>query len=393
MSYFPVLSHAMGVSLDELKFSEEDLKRFNLVEVFRLELEKVLKKTEPSRSELDPRRKLACSDYFSLMLFALYNPVVKTMRGLCASTRMEKVRRIVSRNEVSLGSFSEAQTIFEPEILRKVLKNVSSKVNGNFGDKRLKKMLEEIVAVDGSLFDALPRMTWAVYRSSGKNNKVKLHLKYNVLGQKVTDAWISEGNKCERKQLRMQWKKGEFYVCDRYYGLDYNYLSSLDQYGCDFVIRIRNDANYEVVQDYPLDELDVKANVLSDQLVILGSPNEEKEPAKLRLVRINVEDKTFLIVTNRKDLSAELIALIYSYRWEIETFFKWIKCILKCRHLLAESPQGVSIQIYCALIAAMLLMGLTGKKPNKRQMEFIQWYLCGVASFDELLNGLNLKKS
>ena len=77
---------------------------------------------------------------------------------------------------------------------------------------------------------------------------------------------------------------------------------------------------------------------------------------------------------------------------EIETFFKWIKCILGCRHLLAQSPQGVAIQIYCALIAAMLLMSFTGKRPNKRQMERIQWYLCGVASLSELIEVLHPKK-
>ena len=146
----------------QLDFTPEDLKRFNLVEQFRQKLEKILSKTQSTPSELDSRRTLMCSDYFSLMLFALYNPVVKTMRGLCASTGMEKVRKLVSSHEVSLGSFSEAQAVFNPDILRQVLKNLAPKINGGFGDERLKKMLEGIIAVDGSLFDALPRMPWAV---------------------------------------------------------------------------------------------------------------------------------------------------------------------------------------------------------------------------------------
>ena len=65
-----------------------------------------------------------------------------------------------------------------------------------------------------------------------------------------------------------------------------------------------------------------------------------------------------------------------------ELFFKWTKCILKCRHLLAESPQGVQIQLYCALIAAMMLFALTGRKPTKRDMEIIQFYFCGWATFE-----------
>ena len=40
-----------------------------------------------------------------------------------------------------------------------------------------------------------------------------------------------------------------------------------------------------------------------------------------------------VLVTDRMDLPAETIALIYKYRWQIELFFRWFKCILGCRHL------------------------------------------------------------
>jgi IS4 transposase len=46
---------------------------------------------------------------------------------------------------------------------------------------------------------------------------------------------------------------------------------------------------------------------------------------------------------------------IYKLRWTIELFFRWLKCLLPCRHWLAESRNGVAIQVYCALIAALLL--------------------------------------
>jgi hypothetical protein len=102
------------------------------------------------------------------------------------------------------------------------------------------------------------------------------------------------------------------------------------------------------------------------------------------MVVVEVADKRLVLVTDRKDLSADLIALIYRYRWQVELFFKWIKCILGCRHLLAESPSGVAIQIYLALIAAMLLTRMTGKRPTKRQMEMLQFYILGQCSLSEL---------
>ncbi len=59
---------------------------------------------------------------------------------------------------------------------------------------------------------------------------------------------------------------------------------------------------------------------------------------------------------------------------------------------LAESPRGVTAQIYCALIAALLLLRHTGRKPGKREMEMIRFYLLGFAESDELSAALNLEK-
>jgi hypothetical protein len=65
---------------------------------------------------------------------------------------------------------------------------------------------------------------------------------------------------------------------------------------------------------------------------------------------------------------------------------------LGCRHWLAESPQGVTIQIYLALIAALLLQLYTGRAPNRRMMELIQFYLLGVATLEELWAGLERER-
>jgi hypothetical protein len=88
-----------------------------------------------------------------------------------------------------------------------------------------------------------------------------------------------------------------------------------------------------------------------------------------------------------------LVALIYRYRWQVELFFKWLKCILGCRHLLAESPSGVAIQVYCALIAALMLQAFSGRRPTKRAMELIQFYLLGYVDTDELAKLLKLEKN
>jgi IS4 transposase len=70
-------------------------------------------------------------------------------------------------------------------------------------------------------------------------------------------------------------------------------------------------------------------------------------------------------VTNRLDLDAELIAVAYRYRWTVELFFRWLKCVLGCRHLLSLTVNGVTFQVYAAIIATLLLSLWIGHAPTK----------------------------
>jgi hypothetical protein len=107
---------------------------------------------------------------------------------------------------------------------------------------------------------------------------------------------------------------------------------------------------------------------------------------RMRLVEIKTQDQHLLLVTNHPagPVPAALVSLIYRRRWSIELFFRWVKCILGCRHFFAESPEGVALQLYLALIAALLTQALTGQRPNKRVMEFLRLYLLGWASAEEV---------
>lgn len=369
---------------------EKSLQYWKLLDQFQALLAEKLPDHPLSKSEQDPRRKLLRSDYFSSMLFIMLNPVLDSMRGFCAISDLEKVTQKASSGKISLGSFSEAQHIFDPEILEGVLCELSKRVDLGQCDARLRKLPKEIAAVDGTLLRALPRMTWALWQND-QNRAAKLHLKFSVTRQAALETMITTAKHCERKALKKMLDPNEFLIGDRYYGLDYSFLSTLISGNFWFLFRIRNDAVYEVIEEMGISESDRKAGVVSDQLVRLGS---EWEGKPVRLVTVKTFDKTLLLATSvmPEQMEAELVSIAYRSRWQIELFFKWIKCILKNRHLLAESPEGVAIQTYCALIAAMMLFALTGRKPTKRDMEAIQFYFCGMISKEELEILLKIKK-
>lgn len=375
------------MSLPDTRTDEKKLSNWKLLATFRERLAAARKQMPVNQRANDPKRLLLEDDYFSLMLFGMLNPVVESMRGLCAISRIDRVQKDVCTRPVSLGSFSEAQSVFDPELLKNVFLELSKESSSSWGDPRLSHLKDKIKLVDGSLLPALPRMYWALWVDEN-NHAAKLHLKFNVLTQTACDAIITAGNTCERKTLRKFAQKGEIIVGDRYYGLHYAYLEALREDEISAVMRIRNNPRMEIIEELPLSDADRNAGVSWQAMVKLGDQWKSKP---IRVVRVEFEGKFILLATDL-DLEAELIALIYKYRWQIELFFKWLKCILKCRHLMAESKQGVEIQIYCALIAALMLQALVGRKPTKREMEFIQFYFIGFIEIDELMSLLKLSK-
>jgi hypothetical protein len=372
------------------KIDEKKLRSWKLLDDFRRRLAKIRAEMPPPPEKRPggPERLLLEEDYFSLMLFGMLNPVLDTMRGLCAASHLERVQNEVCNRKVSLGSFSEAQRVFDPELLKGVFLDLVGENQTSWGDARLSHLADKLKLVDGTLLPALPRMHWALWLND-QNRAAKLHLKFSVLRQGACDALITAGNSCERKALRHFVKKGEIIVADRYYGLEYGFFGELKQIGASHVIRIRNNPRMEVVEELTLTEADRAAGVTWQGKVKLG---DQWQGEPIRVGRVEVDGKQLLLATDL-EIEAELIALIYRYRWQIELFFKWLKSILGCRHLMAESPEGVAIQIYSALIAALMLQALTGKRPGKRAMELIQMYLMGYADLKEVIALLGVEKT
>ena len=95
----------------------KDLQGFKIIKKFQKFLKQAQVQCPIQPTELDPKRKLSKQDYFSLFLFTFLNPVITSMRGLCAASELNKIQDKVSSTSVSLGSFSEAQNGFDPQLL------------------------------------------------------------------------------------------------------------------------------------------------------------------------------------------------------------------------------------------------------------------------------------
>jgi IS4 transposase len=171
---------------------------------------------------------------------------------------------------------------------------------------------------------------------------------------------------------------------------------------------VKENSVFEIHEERRLSHEALKAGVVRDAVVRMGlsSKPADKPDHPIRLVVIEAQPHekrggrpgktagpgnkgTIVIATNLLEVPVEIIALIYHHRWAIEVFFRFFKQMLGCRHLISHKPEGILIQVYCAIIACMLINLWTGKRPNKRTLEMLAWYFMGIATEAEVLAHIN----
>ncbi len=181
-----------------------------MLRIFQDIVERVFAKATLHPTFSNPRRELSYGPYLFLFLFGLCNRVVESMRGLCAITELPRVQEEVCGRHVSLGSFSEMQNVLDPALLHQVFGEVMRQtLSTQKPDPRLRHL--NLVAQDGSLWRALPRMGWAEYGVGPKGDAkgVRLHLRFHVTEDKPVDARITKGSACERQALRQMGVAGQ----------------------------------------------------------------------------------------------------------------------------------------------------------------------------------------
>ena len=206
----------------------------------------------------------------------------------------------------------------------------------------------ELIAIDGSLINAVLSMAWADYRKNSK--KAKIHLGFNKgIPSKV---YFTNGNGAERPFLSQILSPGQTGVSDR--GCqEHAEFDSLQAEVKSFVIRIKAKTTKTLIHKY---DINADSIVFYDAEVLLGTAQNKNQTQKpVCLVGYRVNNVDYWVATDRRDLAGEQIAQIYKLRWEIESFFAWWKHHLRVYHLIARSQYGLMAQILGGLITYLLL--------------------------------------
>lgn len=350
----------------------------------------LLARLRPVATERDRagNRDLFCDQYIGLLLVYFFNSLVTSLRALQQASELEKIQALLGVKRVSLGSLSEAARVFDARVLHEILAELALKALP-LTQGREAEALRGLTAVDGSILPALPRMAWALWQDD-EHRGVKLHLHFDVLAAAPVDAAVTPAACSEPGQLAAMLQSDRLYVVDRGYASFELFRQILDARSS-FVARVKESTAFTVEEERTVSAQAHAAGVRRDVVIAkLGTAHHKdhlRQPVRLVIVeraKPNGVIEELWLVTDRLDLDADLVALAYKYRWTVELFFRWFKCVLGCRHLLSTCSNGVTIQVYVALMASLLITLWTGRKANKRTFEMLQFYLIGWASEAEL---------
>ena len=333
---------------------------------------------------------------------------MQSVRGLSDASQLKKVQRLLGGRRASVGSLSESVRVFDPQhlgIIFEQMLEASTSVTGagprrNIPHSIPDQLLERIRVVDGSALRALPQIVHAMSTDAG--GKWRLHLQFEPLAGTPEHVELrpdeTGGDDDERAVLAASLVAKKVYVGDRGY-YKYQLFNDIVDAKSDYVIRAQ-DWPCEVLETRMIDDEAAKARVTSDEIVQCRPSGSNplnhtvrriviagRSQGRVRTDRKNSGD--IILLTSLTNVPAYVIAAIYELRWSIELFFRWLKHLLGCQQLISHKAEGIGIQVYVALIAALILAGQTGGTVGKRAFNLICMYLQGRADDDELQAGLN----
>jgi hypothetical protein len=221
---------------------------------------------------------------------------------------------------------------------------------------------EEFYAFDSSTFTLFSEVMKGVGRNRKDDDKkkggLKVHMLTDIHADTAVFATISEAKMHDKKFLaHLNPAKGSMLVFDKAYNF-YQQFADWTREGVNFVCRLKDNAKAQ------LQEVLFEKNLTKEEFGVykIGHIHleykREKKPETLCLRLVYYKDekgRKYKFITNNWEITPEEVALIYKYRWTIELTFKKLKQNFQLHFFYSETENGIKTQIWCTLIAHLLL--------------------------------------
>ena len=342
-----------------------------------------------------PNRVLFYDDVLITYLLAFFNPAVRSLRSIEDLSEVPAINQHLSVKSVCRSTLSDANSLFDPDYLLPLIEQLRQKVPDLARqDRDLAKLLDKVLAIDGSFFRVASDVQWATTLANkyGGRKFVRLNLSLGV-NDGLVDGLSIDGNdgRHEGTAAKEFIREGHIHLFDGgvvNFDLFHTILALPDTH---LLCSLRDHINFTTMQEQPLSEKDKEAGVTSDRVGVLTGSNARVAPGQtLREVRVSYTDRkgkvcSLRLLTSLLDLPAAVIAALYRYRWQIELFFRWLKVDASFEHLTSYSRNGVKLSFHIAVIAQLLICIHTQSPPSRYSQMLLGYVASGQATVEEIL--------
>lgn len=320
-------------------------------------------------------KRFKTKDHLISMLFCSFakctslREVSGAMLGLSGKTKHFQLDHIPKRS-----TLSDANQRRNADVFGAIYNQLFIKYGHYISDSRIKdvihKQIEIFDSTTISLFKDILKCVGRKPHNGKRKGGVKVHTVINVDETVPKMVWFTDAASHDHILLsKLKMDANTIYVFDKGYN-DYKTFQRFCDNNTGFVTRIKDNAVYQIKEQSEIGD-GIHSGVQSDEIIELTikEGNTEK-PLQLRKVRFydRVLKREFEFITNLFEMRADLVAAIYKLRWQIELLFKQLKQNFPLNYFLGDNENAIKIQIYCALIANLMMTVI--QKKLKRSWAF-----------------------
>jgi hypothetical protein len=320
-------------------------------------------------------KKFTTKDHLISMLFCSFakctslREVSGAMLGLSGKTKHFQLNHLPKKS-----TLADANQRRESEVFGQVYNKLLARYFHVLSDSRIKdvinKQIEIFDSTTISLFNDILKCVGRNPKNGKKKGGIKVHTIINVDETVPKMIWFTEAKTHDHILLeKLKMDSNTIYVFDKGYN-DHKAFKRFSESQTGFVTRIKDNTVYDIVKENEIDE-NIHSGVLEDSIIEINvKENGIESKLKLRKIRFydRVLKREFEFLTNLFDMRADLVSAIYKLRWQIELLFKQLKQNFPLKYFLGDNENAIKIQIYCALIANLLMTVI--QKTLKRSWSF-----------------------
>lgn len=335
----------------------------------------------------------------------------------CALSGCTSLREIVAGLGIAQGKLNHLGISYVPPrstlsdgnrdrpsaIFKQAYEHLYKLYKPSLSDSTLSKaIVQKLFLLDATVFSLFK----AILRTSGRysaNGRKKGGIKKNTVieASSMMPCFIQFDAAADHDQLiykHLVLPTGSYIVFDKGYN-NYRQFAAFGIAGIRFITRQKENALYTSAIECLHGEGSPTA-ILKEEVILQTYKDENNVEQTLRLRRIAWWDadkeRAFEFITNDLELEAITIAQLYKYRWQIELFFKKLKQNFPLQYFVGDNQNAIEIQIWCSLIALLLLSTIHSKQKSKMAfsvfVSVIRLHLFSYIAIKALINHYRISK-